>query len=404
MPTLGGLSHGLAALPQWLNAGTPLERLFGDWAVGSGYRTAGLVWPAIESPKLIRLADLAGQVTGVGPPPAEWHQVLASLTGGPATTVWAVAQSSGRLYTLLTPPGEPAGLLFAERPPGPWSEVDRHYLTLSSQLIARSDALAVHTGARVGSERLAERLADAALIAGRVAHDFAGVFTGVCGYGELATQLLPRDSRAGELLANITRVGQRGTALTQRVREFSTCGDAKPSPGSVPAVALREAARLGIATAHWPPFASALPPVAMEPGPLGLVLGHLLANAAEALPATRPAELAARLVELTPTEARQYRGAAQPGACVEVTVRDFGPGVRPEVVSKLFAEPFVTTKPRHPGLGLAVAFRALAAHHGGVRLDSADPGTAARFVVPLARVGLPRPPVTSLRSTYHAKG
>ena len=78
------------------------------------------------------------------------------------------------------------------------------------------------------------------------------------------------------------------------------------------------------------------------------------------------------------------------GPHVLVTVSDTGAGIKPEVRRRLFAEPFFTTKVRHRGLGLAVAFRILSAHRGGVQLDPAPPpgpGTVARVVLPLLFAG-----------------
>jgi signal transduction histidine kinase len=57
------------------------------------------------------------------------------------------------------------------------------------------------------------------------------------------------------------------------------------------------------------------------------------------------------------------------------------------VRAKLFVEPFFTTKVRHRGLGLAVVYRTLFAHRGGVRIDPVpppDPGTVVRVVIPFA--------------------
>ena len=153
----------------------------------------------------------------------------------------------------------------------------------------------------------------------------------------------------------------------------------------------KEEARLRPALAPGVQFLSAVPAnlahVGMENGPLAVVLGHLLENAVEATPPGGRVVVSARLVELTPADARGYLGQVGPGPHVEVAVQDSGPGIRPEVRSKLFVEPFYTTKVRHRGLGLAIVYRTLYAHRGGVRLDPAPPpetGTVARVVIPPA--------------------
>jgi signal transduction histidine kinase len=125
--------------------------------------------------------------------------------------------------------------------------------------------------------------------------------------------------------------------------------------------------------------------VGMEAGPLQTVLGHLLENAVEASPPGGTVTVTARAVELNAAEAKAYLGQAGPGAHVEVTVQDAGSGIKPDVRAKLFVEPFYTTKVRHRGLGLAIVYRTLFAHRGGIRIEPApDAGTVVRIVLPLA--------------------
>ncbi|OYD59988.1 UNVERIFIED_ORG: histidine kinase/DNA gyrase B/HSP90-like ATPase [Burkholderia sp. CF145] len=60
-------------------------------------------------------------------------------------------------------------------------------------------------------------------------------------------------------------------------------------------------------------------------------------------------------------------------AVVEFT--DSGPGIPPEIQSRLF-EPFFTTKPvgQRTGLGLDIAYRIVVNRHGGTILVSSQPG------------------------------
>ena len=72
------------------------------------------------------------------------------------------------------------------------------------------------------------------------------------------------------------------------------------------------------------------------------------------------------------------------GDSVEVAVSDSGGGIAADVANKLFS-PFVTTKPRGLGLGLAIC-RTIVENHGG-RLWATSPPTAGasfRFSLPLA--------------------
>jgi signal transduction histidine kinase len=57
------------------------------------------------------------------------------------------------------------------------------------------------------------------------------------------------------------------------------------------------------------------------------------------------------------------------GEWVEVSVRDSGPGIAPQVLKNLFV-PFFTTKDRGTGLGLAISQRMVEEMGGRIEVDS----------------------------------
>jgi signal transduction histidine kinase len=72
------------------------------------------------------------------------------------------------------------------------------------------------------------------------------------------------------------------------------------------------------------------------------------------------------------------------GGEATLTITDDGPGIAPEVLSKLF-EPFVTTKPKGTGLGLAIAQAIVDAHGGRISVQSTpDTGTHVSLRFPQA--------------------
>src|SRR5262249_5754247 len=75
------------------------------------------------------------------------------------------------------------------------------------------------------------------------------------------------------------------------------------------------------------------------------------------------------------------RALAGPGGppAVEVEIRDRGPGIPRTDLVRIFAPGF-TTKPHGSGVGLAVANRVVAAHHGRILVDS-DLGRGTTFTV-----------------------
>lgn len=402
-----GLPGGLAFLPTWLNGSKdPLafDATLAAWCRASGWRACGVVWPA-AGPQLAVHVRPDG-VTEPAALPPEAAEVLRTIQSGNATVVWQLPASCGRLYAAFQPAGRPAGVVWAERAGADaWTDADRQYLLLSVALMERSPLLAGKVGPLIDSDRLQQRLNDAAVIAGRMAHDFDNVLTGIIGFADLTVPLLPAGAQPTKFVQQIGDVGKRGIAFTQQLHQLSRAGQAKPLPAAIAAAVSKEEARLrplhpaGFQlTTDLPP---GLPQVAVEAGPLGVILGHLLQNAVEAGGQPPQAAVSARLIDVTSGEAKGYLGAVRPGPHVEVRVTDAGGGIKPEVRARLFAEPFYTTKTRHRGLGLAVVYRTLYAHHGGIRLDTPAPtdvGTSVRVVLPLAAV---RPPVAATPTVTH---
>jgi signal transduction histidine kinase len=77
---------------------------------------------------------------------------------------------------------------------------------------------------------------------------------------------------------------------------------------------------------------------------------------------------------------------SQGASSVAVTVSDNGPGVAPEIASRLF-EPYATTKQRGTGLGLAIAQRIAIEHNGELSQIQPTTGRGAAFRLVLSVAG-----------------
>jgi two-component system sensor histidine kinase HydH len=112
-----------------------------------------------------------------------------------------------------------------------------------------------------------------------------------------------------------------------------------------------------------------LPEVRADRDRLKQVLLNLVLNALEAMPSGGRLGLEA---------------AVSPSGLV-LTVADTGGGIPPELLPRVF-EPYVTTKTRGLGLGLAIARRIVEAHGGRIEAESRA-GQGTRFRVTLPRDG-----------------
>lgn len=400
MSAPGTLSAALVYLPHWWQESTDaaaFDALLVGWARACGWRTCGFVWNG-ENGSVVKTVQGGASVDM--PAPLEVPDALRRLKSGEQTVLYSVPNTAGRVFAVVHPSGRPAGVVWAEKPAGqPWTDPERAYLALTGKTMERAPTVSAVVGPVIDPERLNQRLSDASLIAGRMAHDFDNLLQGIIGFSDLTLPMLQPGSQAANFVAEIGKVGQRGITFTQQLHHLSRSGQIKPNPGAVPLAVSKEETRLKplapLGLRFEKEFPHGLPAVAIEAGPLQIVLGHLMENAAEACPQGGVVRISARSVELTEGDARSYLGRVGVGGYLQITVSDTGPGIKPEVRRRLFVEPFFTTKVRHRGLGLAIAYRVLCSHRGGILLEpvpSPGTGTQVRVVLPLAAV---RPPAVT---------
>jgi C4-dicarboxylate-specific signal transduction histidine kinase len=122
---------------------------------------------------------------------------------------------------------------------------------------------------------------------------------------------------------------------------------------------------------------SALPLVIGHSGQLREVIINLVQNAIDAMDAV---EYDRRVMQVS---------TALNGAdAIIVAVEDSGPGIDPKKFDSIF-DPFVTTKPRGMGLGLAICRMIIERHKGQLSASSAHSrGSVFRIVLPIGRLGV----------------
>ena len=407
MANPGTLSAALAFVPNWwqeaADPGT-FDRLLRGWSQACGWRACGFVWPGDNSPAVVRMVQGGTLVEASSPP--EVPDAVRRIRAGEETVSYSVPGTTGRVFASVQPLGRPLGIVWAEKVAGqPWTEAERSYLALTGKMMERSPAIAAVVGSILDPDKLNTRLGDAAVIGGRMAHDFDNILTGIIGFSDLTLPLLPAGSQASSFVAEIGKVGQRGIQFTQQLHQLSRSGHVKPQPSSLVVALAKEEARLKPTINSTVRIEKDLPQnlsqVAMDSGPLQIVIGHLLDNAVEACPQGGLVRVSARPIDLAEVDAKLFLGKVGVGTHLLVSLTDTGVGIKPEVRRRLFAEPFHTTKVRHRGIGLAVVYRILCAHRGGIQIDavpSPGTGTHVRVVLPLAAA---RPPASAGNSANH---
>ena len=141
--------------------------------------------------------------------------------------------------------------------------------------------------------------------------------------------------------------------------------------------------------------AQRLPPLHVDPILIEQVVLNLLKNSAEAIdaaglpPARRNIEL--RVVP---------RHTPEEGGVIEFSVTDMGPGLKDEVIARLY-EAFFSTKPDGLGIGLSLCRSIVESHRGRIRAQNLYNGALAvgcrfSFTLPVETLPEPKVPVPAL--------
>lgn len=356
-----------------------------------GAAAAGVAGSADAAPAVRCRVDVRGQPL---PPSAPWRDrpELVELIRDTTTAAVLPPTPGGSVLAAAAPEaGGGALVLWLEAAPQrTWPAPEVAALALVAAALARTaPALpdVSHSAKRLEQTARLQRLDDAARVALRLAHDFGNVLTSILGFGELALGQLEPGSTCHGYVSEVHRAAEQGHELIQRMRWFGR-RDGQPADGCSLEGVLGEA----LARARGQPdlgpqyrldLTPALPPVAVDPEALRAALDEVLANAREAVAGPGVVCVAVCPTDLSAEACLDVIGGPSPGAYVEVAVSDDGPGISVDVRRRLLGELFVTTKPRHRGLGLAVVSGILRAHGGGLRLDAGPQGgTQVRLYFP----------------------
>jgi signal transduction histidine kinase len=221
-----------------------------------------------------------------------------------------------------------------------------------------------------------ERLSALGNMAAAVAHEIRNPLNAVSmGLQRLRIEFQPAETEEYRALLDLVQGEVR--RLNTIVEDFLSLArplSLRPEPINVPALvdevlllADGESRAAGITTERA--IAPDLPRLEADRDRIKQVLLNLVLNAIQAMPGG----------------GRLILGASVSGGALTLDVSDTGDGIAPEVLRRLF-EPYVTTKPKGLGLGLAIARRIVEAHGGRIEaVNSPDGGSRFRVTLPLER-------------------
>ena len=235
--------------------------------------------------------------------------------------------------------------------------------------------------------RQAQKMESLGTLAGGIAHDFNNLLAIINGYSEFCQTGAPDTVVLQKSLREIHRAALRASGLVRQILTFSRKTDVKFAPVDLNQL-VRDLTTLMSET--FPrtvtltlDLQDRLPPLLADHNQLQQIVLNLCVNARDAMPGGGMITLATRVIPGA-TMRRLGADAGHRYACLQVN--DTGIGMAPEVRQRIF-EPFFTTKQgaQGTGLGLAVVYGIVVAHHGLIDVES-SPGNGSTFSVylPLA--------------------
>lgn len=260
----------------------------------------------------------------------------------------------------------------------------------------RAQVASLHDELRAANEQLArsQRLAALGEVAAGIAHEVRNPLASI----GLDARLLREDlgGRGAELAGRIERAVRQADGIVNDVLAFAREIRLRPAAldgGEVMASAMSACSAFaeGVAIEAMP-IAGAIP-LEADGALLRQALVNVIRNAVEA---AREGDGPRVSLDTRASRAASPSGPAR--EMVSFIVRDTGPGVSPQTLSRMF-NPFFTTRPAGTGLGLAIVHRIVDAHQGRVRIrnNADDPaagdrrGACVELQIPRALAGAEDP-------------
>lgn len=228
-----------------------------------------------------------------------------------------------------------------------------------------------------------ERLAAIGDLASGLAHELNQPLASVINYASTCNLLLQQanarasidaaDTKLAPLVKTMLEEAKRAGEIVRRLRKFMQTGAFEPTPVDI-GEAVMTALRFALPVNQYEDvdvncaYDDDLPPVWADDVQIQQVIFNLVRNALDAMRGQGEKKLSITITRIEENE-------------IQVCLRDTGPGIRPDMMDRVF-EPRVTTKKEGMGIGLSLSRSIIEAHGGSIQARNLDSGAEFSFRLP----------------------
>ena len=237
-------------------------------------------------------------------------------------------------------------------------------------------------------------------LAGGIAHDFNNLLTSILGFSQMVMDGLPPDAPGRKDLREVLNSAERAKNLTIKLLNLARKRSERIEPTNLNQL-IRSAEKLIRLTVHEnieyvPQLDEKIGYVEVDPVSTEQIIVNLAVNARDAMP--RSGRFYVRTKRVEPDDEFLRKHKLTPGTYVELSVRDTGCGMEPEILPRIF-EPFFTTKEpgQGTGLGLSTVYNIVRQYKGAITVDS-RPGAGTEFRIYFPEMKDYAPPDTAAGS------
>jgi PAS domain S-box-containing protein len=240
-----------------------------------------------------------------------------------------------------------------------------------------------HDKKREAQLQQAQKMEAIGTLAGGIAHDFNNILSAINGFTELAYLNVEEGSTTKKYLTDTLEGCRRAKELVKQILAFSRQAETEKKPIDAVPIVIEALKFMRSSLPSTIEITQQIRPehgiILGDPVQVHQILINLCTNAGHAMQDNGGIlEVAVAEIEIDPDAAKIQPDFA-PGPYLQISIRDTGCGMKPEVLERIF-DPYFTTKKQGEGtgLGLSVVHGIIKNLEGTLRVKS-SPGTGTTF-------------------------